>query len=801
MSRRASVAVASLLSTTFAFGQATDSSQLEEIIVTAQKREQSLQDVPISLMVLGSEQLEQLNIRRFDDYLLYLPSVSAQSAGPSQSQIYMRGVSDGGDGNFSGTSPSVAVYLNEQPVTSIGRNLDVHIYDIARIEAVAGPQGTLYGSSSQAGTIRILTNQPNTEGFEAGYDLGVNSTSGGDEGYSVEGFVNIPLSDRAAIRLVGWSVEEGGWIDNIAGSNTYRSGIMVSNTGNSDTNKNTVEEDANSLTSTGLRALLGIDLNDSWTLDASVNFQEQESDGVFADQPSTAGEGNIVRFFQDEHKDEWTQLGLTLNGDLGFGNLTLAGSYLDREVQYDIDYSEYTNYSTYIELYYTCDYGTYDNCVDPRIQYNQDSEYKRSTIEARLQSSGDSRLNWVAGLFYEKNEHTYFNQWHIPPIDGSVRGFFGDAGIAGPIDPSLFNVRGESDLYFATNQERTVEQTAFFGEISYDFTDKFTGLVGARFFNQQDELSGFVGSYFYVFNSSDCIAAGVMNNVPRNPRTPTDNACGAGLKTDEDDSIFKVSLTYQFSDNTMVYATFSEGFRPPGLNREVGDLSDGTIVIPQAYDLDLVTNYEFGWKTTLADGRVRFNGAVYFMDWEDMQLTRFDPAVSLIGLTKNVPGADITGIEVDLDWLVTDDWRIRFSASNNEAELSSEFRREGTLPPAAPEAPDGTDLPFTPDLKYTIGTRYEFDVGNMGSYVQASYSYTDDSWNDLFIAVRQKQDSYGIVNAAVGIERESWGLELYGQNLTDEHADLFVSTRILSSGQVTTNRPRNYGLRFRHRFK
>jgi len=780
--RHASLVVTTLLASSVAFGQANEAPALEEIIVTAQKREQNLQEVPISINVLDAQTLENLNIMRFDDYVRHMPNVSYQAAGPSQAQIYMRGVSDGGDGNFSGTNPSVAVYLDEQPVTSIGRNLDVHIYDISRIETIAGPQGTLYGASSQAGIIRILTNKPNPEKFEGGYDVGINSTSGGAEGYSAEGFVNFPIGNNAAIRLVGWYVEEGGWIDEIAGSLTLPfSGLTVSNSGNSDPNLNQVESDANTLTTSGLRAMLGIDLNDSWTVDASVMFQEQKSEGVFADQPSSAGQGNVLRFFNDDHVDEWVQFGLTINGDLGWADLTLAGSYLDRDVQYDIDYSQYAAISNYVEYYYTCyNYATYSvhGCVDPRIQYNQDSNYKRSTFEARLVSQGDGRLNWVGGLFYNKNEHDYFNQWHIPGIDAAV-----DPLIGSPV-PTDRNVRGVTDLYFVTNQERESTETAIFGEVSFDFTDQLTGLVGARFFDTDDELTGFVGSTFSCFDPATGNRLGAAT---------ASGACGAGLTTDDSDSTFKVSLTYQFNDNFMGYVTYSEGFRPSGINRE------DSPIIPQIYKPDTIKNYELGWKATLAEGRLRFNGAVYFMDWDDMQLTRFDidNLGSFLGLTSNTEGADITGFEADLDWQATDQLRLWLSASINQAELSGDFF-VGTTDPT-PAAPDGTDLPFTPDLKYSIGTRYSFEMGRFGSYVQAFYVHTDESWNDLFVSSRSLQADYGFLNASFGVQGEGWVLELYGDNLTDENAEIFKYTRA-GDDRITANRPANFGVRFRQRF-
>ena len=749
---------------------------LEEIIVTAQKREQNLQEVAISVQVLGEEQLEQLNISSFDDYVQYLPSVSFQGRGPGQSQIYMRGVSDGGDGNFSGTSPSVALYLDEQPVTAIGRNLDVHTYDIARIEVIPGPQGTLYGANSQAGTIRIITNKPNTEEFQAGFDAGLNSVSDGETGYSAEGFVNVPLSDKAALRLVGWYVEDGGWIDIVAGSQTFsRSGITVSNSGNADPNLNTVEDDHNTLTNTGARAALGIDLNDNWTATANVIFQNQKSDGLFADQPDAGqpGQGAALRFFQDDYQDEWTQIGLTVNGGVGFADLTFAGSYLDREVDYNIDYTAYSEYSNYVEYYYTCIAYDFNNCTDPRIQYENDSTIKRSTFELRLQSSGDERLNWVAGMFYTDDEHKYFNQWVIPTIP---------AGNDIPLDR---NVQNRQDLYFATNQVRNSTETAFFGELTYEFNDQLSGTLGARWFETEDELEGFVGSRFSCFDPADGNRVG--NGTATSPN------CGGGLKTKIDDVTFKLNLSYSFSDDVMGYVTYSEGFRPGGINRE------DSPIIPQIYQPDFLKNYEIGLKMTLADGKVRFNGAAYFMDWDDLQLTRFDVVNfgSFLGLTANTDGAQIWGIEGELQWLISDPWMVTLAASYNQAELSEDFF-VGTTDPT-PEAPKNTDLPFTPDLKYTVISRYEFTMSGRDSYVQGSWSWTDDSWNDLFVAARVKQDSYGILNASIGTSFGDSSVELYAQNLTDKNAEILRYNRA-GDNRVTANRPRTIGLRYRQRF-
>jgi len=233
---------------------------LAEVVVTAQKRSENLQDVPISIQALGTQKLEEMNVANFDDYVKMLPSVSFQSAGPSFEHTYMRGVASGGDGNHSGSLPSVGMYLDEQPVTTIDGNLNVHIYDIERVESLSGPQGTLYGASSESGTIRIITNKPDPSGFKAGYDLEGNTVDHGGQGYTVEGFVNIPLTEQMAVRLVGWQEHDAGYIDNVHGAVTFpTSGITMDNA-------NMVRSDYNGVDITGGRAALKFNLNDNWSI-------------------------------------------------------------------------------------------------------------------------------------------------------------------------------------------------------------------------------------------------------------------------------------------------------------------------------------------------------------------------------------------------------------------------------------------------------------------------------------------------------------------------------------------------------
>lgn len=261
---------------------------LDAVQVTAQKRKENLQKVPISIQVLGTKKLEEMNVSNFDDYAKLLPSLSYSQGEGGSSTPYFRGVVSGNDGNHSGSSPSVGVYLDEQPVTTIGGALDVHIYDIERVEALAGPQGTLYGASSQSGTLKIITNKPDPTGFAAGYALETNSVSEGGMGHTVEGFVNLPISDKAAIRLVAWDQYEAGYIDNVYGERTFpTSGITMDNS-------NLVEKDYNDISTRGARAALKLDLNDTWSIAPSIMTQTKETNGSFGFDP-VVGELSTLR--------------------------------------------------------------------------------------------------------------------------------------------------------------------------------------------------------------------------------------------------------------------------------------------------------------------------------------------------------------------------------------------------------------------------------------------------------------------------------------------------------------------------
>ena len=738
-SSRVAFAGSSVLFTGAVASQDGSNFEVEEVIVTAQKREQNLQDVPISITAITEESLSKLNIKNFADYVLQLPSVSSYQRRPGMGQIFMRGVSDGGNQNQSLTGPSVAIYVDDAPVTAIGDNLDVHIYDIDRIEVLTGPQGTLYGAASQAGNLRIITKKPINE-FDAGANMGIESTSGGSGSNLLEGFVNIPLSQNSAIRLVGYRDKDGGYIDSVQDSITYPlSGITK-------TSANFVESDFNESVVEGYKAALRVNLSDSWTFDANLMSQQTETDGVWDHNPTALGDYNVSRFFDDSTDDDWSKFTATITGDLGFADLTFTTSTLDRDLEYLTDYSAYAAYSAYVEAYYTC-YAYYygDNCIDPSIQYENDTNQEIETREIRLTSKNQTKLNWIIGSFYTENTLDYNTQWRIPGILDALK-----------VPLSVEN-------YYQTDQVRVDEETALFGELYYQLTDQLKLTLGYRRFENETSLKGFVGTVFWPSYIGG-----------------TNRADNVNSRFSGKDSVSKFNLSYDINETTLVYLTLSEGYRPGGANR--------TTEVGATYDSDFLESTEIGLKTTLMDGRFRFNGAIYQQDWNDIQLAFFDPNISLLGLVDNLGQAESNGFEFDSRYIINDKATISVGYSSNDAELKENYFYRGTLRVAA-----GQDLPLTPDVKYNINLDYEV---NENSFGQINYTFTDEMFNsDVFLGTREIQDSYSIVNASWTLVRGNKQLQFYVNNLTDETAELGRNYEDYVD-LITVNRPRSIGIKF-----
>ena len=301
---------------------------LGEVIVTATKRAESMQDVSQSIKAFDTNDIAMRGLDNIDDVAKYIPGLSLAQREPGGTTIVFRGVAVSGI-QFGAVSSS-ALYLDEQPITQSGRSPDPRFIDIERIEALRGPQGTLYGASSQSGTLRVITNKPDPSGFSAWTEAELNSVDGGSEGYDLSAMVNVPLGDRVSLRLVGFTAEDAGYIDNVLGESQ----------GETLDNASVVEKDVNSIRTNGGRAALRFDISENVDLTLGAIYQDISADG-HSDVNEGVGDLRQVRFEEESLDDEWYQLALTFNASLPFGDLVVAGSYFDRKFAYEADATDY----------------------------------------------------------------------------------------------------------------------------------------------------------------------------------------------------------------------------------------------------------------------------------------------------------------------------------------------------------------------------------------------------------------------------------------------------------------------------
>jgi iron complex outermembrane receptor protein len=751
---------------------------LDAVTVTAQKRSENLQKVPISMQVMGTEQLDELNISDFDDITTILPSVSFQRLGevPGNFQVYMRGVASGGDGNHSGPMPSVGVYIDEQPITTIRGAVDLHPYDIARVEALRGPQGTLYGASSQAGTLRIITNKPDPSAFAAGYGLELNTVHEGGSGHVAEGFANIPMGENAAIRLVGWSKEDAGYIDNVFGERTFpSSGITIDNA-------DRAKDDFNYSDTHGARLALGINLGDNWTITPTVMTQKQYTHGSFGVDPNV-GELATTQFYPQTSDDKWTQSALTVQGKIGSFDLTYAFAHFDRDMDTESDYSDYAFW--YDTLY---GYGTYfvdDNgdMINPSQYIQATNGYKKRTHELRIASPAEHRWRFVAGVFWQDQDNEIQERYRVDGLADSL------------------SVTGWPDTIWLTRQQREDKDQAVFGEVSFDITDKLTATAGLRFYEVDNSLRGFFG-FAEGYSSNPTYGEGACNSqsLPPYPNAPCE-VFNKNVK--EDDHLGRFNLSYQVNDDIMVYGTWSEGYRPGGINRR------GTLL---PYLSDYLTSIELGWKMRLADGRLVFNGAVFEQDWEDFQFA----ILGQNGLTeiKNANNARIRGAELDLSWAATYNLTLSTGLAFYDAELTENYCgfTDAVGNPvtdcADPEAPAGSRLPITARFKGNATARYAFDLGSFDAYVQGVLVHEGRRKTDLRQAegaILGDLDAYELFNLSAGLGKGNWNLDFYVKNVFDERAELSRFTQCAEAvcgeqAYTVVAPPRTYGIKFSQEF-
>jgi iron complex outermembrane receptor protein len=725
---------------------AADSGAVSEVIVTAQKRSEDIQKVPMSIQAIDERKLSQLNVTELEDYVKYMPSVSFQNAGPNTAQVYMRGVSSGDNGNHSGPLPTVGTYLDEMPITTIGGTLDVHIYDIARVEVLPGPQGTLYGASSEAGTMRIITNKPSTAGFSAGYDLQGNTVNHGGQGYVAEGYVNIPVSSNAAIRLVAFDQHDAGYIDNVFGTRTFfTSGDTINNSAY-------VKKAFNDTDTYGGRAALKIDLNDSWTVEPTVMGQDLKANGVFGYEPSV-GYLQTQRFQPDTDHDRWGAATLAINGKIGKFSLVYAGSYFVRQIDSKTDYTDYSIFydqGSYHSGHYWLD-SSGNVIANPQQEIIGTDKFTKQSHEIRIASPSTDRFRILAGLFTQRQTH-----WIIQ--DYQIQGF-----------GTQLQVPGWPNTIWLTDQMRIDKDYAAFGEASYDITPQLTVTAGIRAYSYQNSLKGFYGfsenyDAFTGFHSGEgstgqnCLSADHYRGDPCVNLNKTVNGHG---------ETHKLNFTYKLSDNALVYATYSTGFRPGGVNRN-GNFG--------GYAPDTLNNYELGWKMELLDRTVRFNGAIYYEEWKGFQYAFLGP--NSLTIIENGPNAGIKGIESTVEWRATNHLNLSFNGAYNDAEtLGVLCKNLGENPclPGDVAAPKGQVLPYTPPLKANMTARYTFDLGSWNAHVQGAVLYQSTNAVGLRlsdVAAYGGIPAYTTADVSLGAEKDRMTAELFIKNLFNTRASL-----------------------------
>jgi len=523
--------------------------QLEEVVVTATKQEASLQDVPVAVSALTEESLNQRGVSNFSDYLIELPNVSAGGAGPGQSTMYIRGVASTTPNlttsGVAGLSPNVALYLDEQPMAQPGRNLDIYITDINRVEVLAGPQGTLFGASSQAGVVRLITNKPDPSGFYGRVQAGASTMKDGEANYNINAMLNIPLSDNFAIRGVVYTDEKGGYIDNVAGTRSitesarfrsagtvrsngtvvrdYRGGFQAgadfTNVTMTDANNAAlVEDDFNDTSYSGGRISAQWDINDNWRVSAGVMAQKIESDGTFYTDPNLSDDYQIQRYEKEFVEDEYTNVHWTIEGRVGALEVLYTGAFTERETDQRTDYSDYLFIGQYIP-YYICDYYvtylTYapggvptGNCNAPNLYTTNKVDSEFTSHEIRFSTDQDRRFRVTAGGFFSEMELTEIVDFSYPGsktvnawgggYNGTGLGFAENYNY--PYDGQGGYKPGAGpyprDTVFRNDVLRTDDRMGIFGEVTFDLTERLSITGGLRWFDYEVDLAGSANSAF-----------------------------------------------------------------------------------------------------------------------------------------------------------------------------------------------------------------------------------------------------------------------------------------------------------------
>ncbi len=796
-------------------------SATESVIVTAQRRVQNLQDVPISIQVLSGAALKRQSIENFDDLIRVLPNVTQGGFGPGQVNVYMRGLSIGGDeggqgGGGVGSFPNVAVYLDDQSAQVPGRNLDIYTADLQQVEVLEGPQGTLFGSGAQGGVLRYITNKPVLDRFSATVDTGIAGTVHGALSKNVDATVNVPLvTNEMALRLTVYDDQRGGYIDNVPGTFVRQStdrGIHYAGytnnipgpatATNSINNASLVQNNINPVNYVGTRGELLWKFSDDWSALLSQSVQNLDADGVFYETPQSSGSSPVklpdlsVQLYEPTtDRDFFENTALTIDGRVGPLKVVYDGAYLIRNTDQIQDYTAYAR-GLYAD-YYQCQPANpakgfaKSQCYSPGSTWQDIEHDTHLSQEARISTPDNWRLRAIGGFFYEDFEiqnRTNFNYLTAPgftqlgPSPGST--------VADP------NPRGPQTGFF-NDITRGYTQYAIFGSADFDIIPHVLTVTGGtrwydfHNFEKGSVVSGFGCSVFYT-GGVPC-TAGATNLDAKNLKS-----ADYGFKS-------RANVTWKVTPDIMLYYTWSQGYRPAGFNRRAPSTDHGAFVGQIGYQSDSLTNNEVGYKMQFLQRRLTVNGAFYQEDWNNVQDRLFDPgAFGNLAFTVNGPNYRVRGAEVQVSAVPLDGLTLSGGfAANDTRQLTSPPVTSATgaaLPGSVGIFGEvGDTLAQSPAFKGDLLGRYEFSVNDYLCFVQANISHSSHTHSAVANFNNFYESPITTVNAAVGVTKDSWRAQLYVNNLTNERGQEFISAAQFVQSIIVT-RPLTAGLKVSYSF-
>jgi outer membrane receptor protein involved in Fe transport len=835
---------------------------LGEVVVTAQRRSENVQDVPIAIQALTSATLSQLNVQTFDDYVKYVPSVTFKSNGPGQSIIYMRGLSSGASAGSQSTGtiggfPNVAIYLDDQSGQLPGRNLDIYAADLERIEVLEGPQGTLFGAGAEAGVVRYITNKPKLDKTEASATASYGTTAHGDNNSNITAVLNVPLiSDTLAVRAVIYNDNRGGYIDNVPGTFTrkasdlgiyyanYPAGCKATKTcqpppGSEVANNNSlVQNHFNPVTYQGIRASALYQINDDWNALITQTYQDMNAQGVFYQMPNSS-DGvplqplQVTVFSPSYDKDRFENTAWTLNGRFGDLRAIYTGGYLVRKLDQRNDYTSYARgvYADYYQCYGASKSvsGLTARCFSPVTSWREQLRNTHQSHEFRVSTPDDWRLRGIVGAFWEQVKIFDNTDWQyktMPPCTVAKQG--GCLTDVGPAPGATSNIPGtrNDNVAFFEDVQRGYKQYAFFTSLDFDIIPKVLTITGGtRFYHFDNSQTGSVVSSFGCFNAGPppCTAGATSINGEQETSTYT------GTRS-------RGNISWHITPDTLLYYTFSQGFRPGYFNRQGGcHVKDANGInqycIPLRIAPDSLTNNEIGWKTELFDHRLQFNGAIYRENWTNVQVGFFDPG-QLGNLTFGTNGQNfrVQGIETQLVGRVTQGLTVTAAATYNKSQQLNSPALIANNPqllanPASaaefgkpitslqnPYGAVGSPTANSPLFQGNIRARYEWAFNEYNMFAQVGATYTSSSFTQTgnnpslstggavnTTLLRFENPPYGLIDASVGVAKDQWTVQVFGENLADRNVSLFTSTAQFVLTQ-TPNRPRVLGLQIGYKY-